>query len=160
MTDSTTKPSSPRSSWAAKYRGATVEDLDPPPALSIKKTDPITHALMSAYERDYTHLTVISDDKRVLLGYLTIPKLKELLKGGEVREDDSVERAMHRFRRRGRTYKVITMDTPLEDLEAFFDGDGTGVSQDFAVVTDVSRKFVLGVATRSDLEEFAKRRPG
>jgi hypothetical protein len=26
------------------------------------------------------------------------------------------------------------------------------------VVTDESRKFVLGVATRSDLEEFAKRR--
>lgn len=26
------------------------------------------------------------------------------------------------------------------------------------LVTDDSRKFVLGVATRSDLEEFAKRR--
>lgn len=52
------------------------------------------------------------------------------------------------------------MDTPLEDLEAFFVGgvDGSG-PQDFAVVTDASRKFVLGVATKGDLEEFVKRRP-
>jgi hypothetical protein len=26
-------------------------------------------------------------------------------------------------------------------------------------VTDVTRKFVLGVATKADLEEFVKRRP-
>lgn len=72
------------SSWAHKYRGvrsfpyvpakaqktdqmtcqATVEDLDPPPALSSKPTDPISTALMNAYERDYTHLTVVSEDTR------------------------------------------------------------------------------------------------
>lgn len=65
-------------------------------------------------------------------------------------------------------YKVITMGTPLEELERFFDGelvrDDTGVErrekQDFAVVTDASRKFVMGVATRQDLENFVKRRPG
>lgn len=73
-----------------------------------------------------------------------------------------------RFRRRGHVYKVITMGTPLEELERFFDGelvrDDTGVErrekQDFAVVTDASRKFVMGVATRQDLENFVKRRPG
>jgi hypothetical protein len=31
--------------------------------------------------------------------------------------------------------------------------------EDFAVVTDERRRFVLGVATRKDLEEFVKRRP-
>lgn len=64
------------------------------------------------------------------------------------------------------------MDTPLEELERFFDGavvvagGGEGgdngerrEKQDFAVVTDASRKFVLGVATREDLEQFVKRRP-
>lgn len=67
---------------------------------------------------------------------------------------------MIKFRRKGRVYKVITMDTPLEELEEFFRGgvDGNG-PQDFAVVTDASRRFVLGVATVKDLEEFAKRRP-
>ena len=116
---------------------------------------------MNAYERDYTHLTVVSEDTRALLGYLSIPRLKELLKRGEVKDTDHVEKAMQKFRRRGSVYKVITMDTPLEELEDFFNGGvpGTG-PQEFAVVTDGSRRFVLGVATKGDLEEFIKRRPG
>lgn len=115
---------------------------------------------MNAYERDYTHLTVVSEDTRALLGYLNIPRLKEMLKKGSVKDSDYVERAMQKFRRKGKVYKVITMDTPLEELEEFFNGgvNGNG-AQDFAVVTDVSRRFVLGVATRGDLEEFVKRRP-
>ncbi|RWA03773.1 hypothetical protein EKO27_g11332 [Xylaria grammica] len=68
---------------------------------------------------------------------------------------------MVRFQRKGRRYTVITMATPLEDLEAFFEGvgDSHGQKQDFAVVTDEDRRFVLGVATKADLEEFVKRRP-
>lgn len=67
---------------------------------------------------------------------------------------------MNRFQRKGKKYKVISMDTPLEELEAFFEGAATGgQKQEFAVITDDSRRFVLGVATRSDLEEFVKRRP-
>ncbi|KAH7060626.1 hypothetical protein B0J12DRAFT_649544 [Macrophomina phaseolina] len=148
------------SPWADKYRGATVEDLDPPSALSVSPNDPISHALMSAFERDYTHLTVVSPENRALLGYLSIPRLKELLKEGKVQEASPVQDAMLRFRRKGRAYKVITMDTPLEELEDFFEGKSTeGQKQEFAVVTDASRRFVLGVATKSDLEEFVKRRP-
>lgn len=51
------------------------------------------------------------------------------------------------------------METPLEELQGFFEGDGTGEKRDFAVVTDAERKFVLGVATKGDLEEFVRRRP-
>ncbi|KAF2221765.1 hypothetical protein BDZ85DRAFT_264365 [Elsinoe ampelina] len=153
------RPEDQISEWAKKYRGATVEDLDPPPALSVSPTSPISHALMTAFERDYTHLTVISPSDRALLGYLSIPRLKELLKDGKARESDAVEAAMTRFQRKARKYKVISMDTPLEELEAFFEGtDGTG-RQEFAVVTDAGRRFVLGVATREDLEEFVRRRP-
>ncbi|KAF2467567.1 uncharacterized protein BDR25DRAFT_292051 [Lindgomyces ingoldianus] len=148
-----------QSLWADKYRGATVEDLEPPPALSVKPSDPVSHALMSAFERDYTHLTVISQENRALLGYISIPRLQQLLKEHKVKETDLVETAMLRFRRRGTRYKVITTETPLEELEEFFNGgvDGSG-AQEFAVVTDTSRKFVLGVATKSDLESFVKRR--
>lgn len=141
---------------------ATVEDLDPPPALSTSPDSLIAVALQSAFERDYTHLTVVSSS-RSLVGYLSIPRLKELLQQGVVKETDTVEKAMLRFRRKGNVYTKITMDTPLEDLERFFNGemaDGTRrEKQEFAVVTDFDRKFVLGVATREDLEEFTKRRP-
>ncbi|KAH7408279.1 hypothetical protein DE146DRAFT_368211 [Phaeosphaeria sp. MPI-PUGE-AT-0046c] len=145
--------------WANKYRGATVEDLDPPPALSVKPTDPISWALMSGLERDYTHLTVTSQETRALLGYISIPRLQELLKEGKVKDSDPVQEAMHKFQRRGRRYKVITTETPLEELDEFFNGGVDGIGkQDFAVVTDASRKFVLGVATKEDLESFMKRR--
>jgi hypothetical protein len=79
---------------------------------------------------------------------------------GKVHETDEVSKAMTKFRRKGKVYKVITMDTPLEELEDFFMGTSTGAEkQDFAVVTDGTRRFVLGVATVKDLEEFARRRP-
>ncbi len=74
-------------------------------------------------------------------------------------DSDPVDRAMLKFRRKGSVYKVITMDTPLEELEDFFTGVDGAEPQDFAVVTDASRRFVLGVATKGDLEEFVKRRP-
>lgn len=68
---------------------------------------------------------------------------------------------MTRFQRKGRVYSVITMETPLEELEAFFRGgqkEGPW-REEFAVITDEKRRFVLGVATVQDLEEFVKRRP-
>ncbi|TAQ83682.1 hypothetical protein B7494_g7994 [Chlorociboria aeruginascens] len=154
----TNTPQAPLSRYASRYRGV-FEDLDPPSALSCNPTDTISHALLSAFERDYTHLTVVSGTNRALLGYLSIPHLRILLETGKVRESDEVAKAMVKFRRRGRVYRVITMDTSLEELEAFFNGEETGVKQEFAVVTDDKRRFVLGVATRTDLEEFARRRP-
>ena len=136
-----------------------MEDLDPPPALSVRPADPISVALLSAYERDFTHLTVVSDDIRALLGYLSIPYLKQLLKDGNAKDTDLVGQTMVKFKR-GKVYKVITMDTPLEDLEMFFTGGVDGKNpQDFAVITDTHRRFVLGVATRNDLQEFVRRRP-
>jgi CBS domain-containing protein len=174
--DEPAKPA--QSKWANRYRGvsylplhmfrklahplsqATVEDLDPPSALSCNPSHPISYALLTAFERDYTHLTVVSQDTRALLGYLNIPRLRQLLEEGKVKESDEVKEAMIKFRRKGRVYKVITMDTSLEELEEFFRGgvDGNG-PQEFAVVTDASRRFVLGVATVKDLEEFVNRRP-
>ena len=41
-------------------------------------------------------------------------------------ETDTVEKAMLRFRRKGRVYKIITMETPLEELEEFFKGEQSG----------------------------------
>ncbi|KAI8628029.1 hypothetical protein F5Y19DRAFT_150727 [Xylariaceae sp. FL1651] len=146
---------------SARFPQATVQDLEPPAALSLNPTDPISLALLSAFERDYTHLTIVDSETRALLGYIAIPMLQAQLDSGAVKPEDPLSRAMVRFQRKGRRYTVISMATPLEDLEAFFEGigDTQGQKQDFAVVTDESRRFVLGVATKSDLEEFVKRRP-
>lgn len=158
----TTDSSSPKpSTWSSRYRGAIVQDLDPPAALSLNPSDAISLALMSAFERDYTHLTIVDADTRSLLGYLSIPHLQSLLDSGKVRPDDQLAAAMTRFQRKGRKYRVINMETPLEDLESFFRGAAPEGQweQEFAVITDDRRRFVLGVATVQDLEEFVKRRP-
>ncbi|KAI1185426.1 hypothetical protein F5B17DRAFT_407997 [Nemania serpens] len=149
------------SKWSSRYRGATVQDLEPPAALSLNPDDPISLALLSAFERDYTHLTIVDPNTRALLGYIAIPALQAQLDAGAARPEDPLSRAMVRFQRKGRRYTVITLATPLEDLEAFFEGvgDAQGQRQEFAVVTDEDRRFVLGVATKADLEEFVKRRP-
>lgn len=149
------------SNWSSRYRGATVQDLDPPAALSLNPSDTISLALLSAYEHDYTHLTIVDADTRALLGYISMPRLQALLDDRRVKPEDPLSAAMTRFRRRARTYRVITMETSLEHLENFFRAgvsDGPWV-QHFAVITDENRRFVLGVATIQDLEEFVKRRP-
>ncbi|KAH6604698.1 cystathionine beta-synthase [Trichoderma cornu-damae] len=155
----TAQPSS--TAWSSRYRGATVEDLDPPAALSLNPSDAISLAIISAFEREYTHLTIVDSETRALLGYISIPHLQSLLEAGRVQLNDPLSAAMTRFQRKGRKYQVITMQTPLEELEAFFRGgipEGAW-KEEFAVITDENRRFVLGVATVQDLEEFVKRRP-
>lgn len=53
-----------------------------------------------------------------------------------------------------RPFQPITPDTPLEELEKFF-----ASGEEFAVITDDTAKFVLGVATKDDLDKFVKHRP-
>ena len=117
--------------------------------------------MLSAFERDYTHLTIVDFENRALLGYINIPHLQSLLDGGKVKSEDPLTSAMMKFQRKGKKYQIITMHTPLEQLEAFFRGYVTEGEwkQEFAVVTDENRRFVMGVATVQDLEEFVKRRP-
>lgn len=169
------------SSPSDKYRGATIEDLDPPPSLSLTPDTPISTALSLAYERDYTHLCVVSAKTRALLGYISIPTLTSLLSSPNSthKDSDPVSSAMLRFQRKSvtettpeegeqelsSTYTVITPQTGLRELERFFEGDftvdartGERCRQEFAIVTDGGRKFVLGVVTRADLEEWGRRR--
>jgi len=104
-------------------------------------------------------LTIVDANTRGLLGYIAIPQLQAMLEAGKVKPEDEIKKAMTVFQRKGKKYRVITMATPLEELEAFFAGRVTGQKQDFAVITDERRRFVLGVATAQDLEDFAMRRP-
>ncbi|KAK6536337.1 hypothetical protein TWF281_000576 [Arthrobotrys megalospora] len=145
-------------SLAAKYRGAVIADLDLAPALSVPPQQSISEALAMSYDRSYDQLTVINPQNRSLLGYLSIPRLKQLLQSRTLSDEDTVEEAMTRFRKgKGVKYTVITPETELAELEEFLTNGG-GKESGFAVVTDAGRKFVLAVATRDDLENFAKRR--
>ena len=142
-------PLSPPTRTHSNPPQATVEDLDLAPALSVTPNTPIHTAQATSYDRDYSQLTVVHPTTRALLGYVSSDRLK-----AAASPDAPVSSVMNRFdRRRSKGYKVISPETPLEELQDFFE------NEEFAVVTDPARRFVLGVATRGDLIEFLRRRP-
>ncbi|KAF8325867.1 uncharacterized protein EI90DRAFT_3072065 [Cantharellus anzutake] len=137
---------------ASKYRGAVVEDLQLPPAFSLPHSERISKAIDLAYERDFSHIPVLSKERRPL-GYIDVAQLKSKFESGVANPDDSVLSHMTKFKRNSRLgYTLITPDTPLEVLEEFLEKNL------FALVTDYARKFVLAVATRDDLNNFVTRR--
>lgn len=120
-----------------------------------------------SYEREYSYLPVISTKNKRLLGYLTADLLqnatnktsnssKELVRDHYVRFFGSKkpEPTTNESENINREFEKITLSTPLEDLEAFF-----AKGDEFAVVTDEDRRFVLGVAVKEDLDKFVKSRP-
>ncbi|GAA5984784.1 hypothetical protein JCM10908_003503 [Rhodotorula pacifica] len=168
------------------YRGANIDDLQLSPALVLPVSTSVGTALQLAFERDFSILPLHSTTSRAeLLGWLSIDALKPLAEKGQVDLDAPLsallrgeagasagviggeqqpnasgeERPVKEFKR-GRKYQVITPETPLEQLEAFFaEQQAPGGSKvQFALVTDSARKFVLGVVTVDDLNKFTQRR--
>ncbi|KAG0657834.1 hypothetical protein C6P46_006196 [Rhodotorula mucilaginosa] len=170
------------------YRGANIDDLQLSPALVLPVSTSVGTALQLAFERDFSILPLHSTTSRAeLLGWLSIDALKPLAEQGQVDLDAPLsallrgdapattngqqlaasqsraaageERPVKEFKR-GRKYEVITPETPLEKLEAFFaEQQAPGGSKvQFALVTDAARKFVLGVVTVDDLNKFTQRR--
>jgi len=142
-----------RSGGAAnKYRGANVEDLQLPPAFCLSQNQLVSKAIELAYDRDFSYIPVLDKNRRPL-GYIDVTGLKTAWEAGKVNADDNVTKLATKFdRSSGRKYNVITPSTRLEDLETFLKAN------QFALVTDYERKFVLGVATLQDLESFVNRR--
>ncbi|KAJ1029806.1 hypothetical protein NDA13_003046 [Ustilago tritici] len=150
----------PSASLVAKYRGATVEDLQVPPAISVPRSTNVSSALRVALDHDYSQLPLVSDKNRKLLGYVQKDRLEEQVKVGN--NDKSVASIMTKFSSGSSTsssstaaagtYTVITPDTGLAELEVFLQ------SHPFAFITDPGRAFVLGVATQEDLSKYVSRR--
>ena len=150
----------PSASLVAKYRGATVEDLQVPPAISVPRSTSISSALRVALDHDYSQLPLVSDKNRKLLGYVQKDRLEEQVRSGS--SDKSVATIMTKFSSSSSpssssaaaaaTYTVITPDTGLAELEVFLQ------SHPFAFITDPGRAFVLGVATQEDLSKYVSRR--
>lgn len=72
-----------------------------------------------AIEREYSQLTVISSERRKLLGYLDVSAAVNQLKGRDP-ETLTVKDVFTRFdRRKSVGYQVITPDTSLDVLDEF-----------------------------------------
>ncbi|KAI5120893.1 hypothetical protein M0805_002993 [Coniferiporia weirii] len=147
-----TREAPSQSAGAHKYRGAVVEDLQLPPAFALPRSENIARAIELAYDRDFSHIPILSGERKPL-GYLDVAALKKKWEAGQADPDANVLKYMTKFiRGPSQTYTLITSDTPLYELEDFLK------SNLFALVTDYDRKFVLAVATQSDLDNFVTRR--
>lgn len=164
------------------YRGATVEDLDIRPAISINPTTTLDHALELAYEHQFTYLPVIHEENKRLLGILNVEQLtknpealgRSFLKplvfnymlwfhqsSRKAYEQEHKEKNLQptstttkMLKPKGKRYDVITPLTPLEKLADFFN---RGVY--FAIITNEQENFVYGVATPEDLSKYENSRP-
>jgi len=142
-------PSSLIGPGASEWRRFAVDDLQLSPALCLPSETVLSAALREASLRDFTILPVISHS-RSLIGYLDVPAASSRLEKNELEPDATVGDSMRKFQR-SMPYQVITPDTDLRTLEEFF------TVNSFAIITDASRKFVLGVCTREDLARFVER---
>jgi len=135
-----------------RFRGAVVEDLQLPPAFTLEMDELIIKAIECAYERDFSYIPVLSRDRK-LVGYVDVTALKQKWEAGQANPDDPILAHTTRFKRsRAHPYTVITPWTDLAELESFLK------ENHFAIITDAERKFVLGVATADDLNNFVTRR--
>jgi len=118
----------------------------------LPRKESTQRAIDLAYDRDFSHIPVLTDDRKPL-GYIDVTALKQKFEAGEANPSSSVETHTIKFQRNpAHPYTVITPLTPLDELENFL------THNIFALVTDPGRKFVLGLATSQDLELFVQRR--
>ncbi|KAJ1939830.1 hypothetical protein GGF37_004238 [Kickxella alabastrina] len=145
-----------------QYRGASIEDLQLPAAVTVRAEDSIGAAVALMSENDFSQVPVTGAHRR-LVGYLTLSAAQTLIDSGVASPSSPVSRFMLRFagsdsaEKRGsnvrhRRYWLITPETPLSELARFFE------THSVAFVTDASRKFCLGIATKQDLMSFLSRR--
>ncbi|RKP11082.1 tryptophan synthase beta subunit-like PLP-dependent enzyme [Thamnocephalis sphaerospora] len=133
-----------------KYRGASVEDLQLPAAVTVRGSSSVADALDIMIEREFSQLPVI-DTHRKMIGFVYDADLRASVDGNRATAGEPVERYMHRFhtgRGERRLYQVITPDTSLAELARFFEKHSA------AFVTDADRRWCLAVVTKHDLIRF------
>ncbi|KAJ2522337.1 hypothetical protein GGI11_001758 [Coemansia sp. RSA 2049] len=148
-----------------QYRAASVEDLQLPAAVAVAESDPVGAAIELMAENDFSQVPVTGPARR-LVGYLPLSAAQTLVESGRAKPADPVARVMLRFttarataasapdhqKQKHQQYWLITPETPLSELARFFE------THTVAFVTDASRKFCLGIATKQDLMAFLARR--
>lgn len=164
------------------YRGATVEDLDIRPAISVNPSTPLNRAFEVAFENEFTFLPVIHEKNKRLLGVVKLMDQKPVTNDSKSKETLTIEH-MHWFSQKakekylkeghqadvktplnskilkprssgGQNYRVLTPMTPLEDLGKFFNSGNY-----FAIITNGEGNLVYGVVTPEDLGKYEHSRP-
>ncbi|EGW32954.1 uncharacterized protein SPAPADRAFT_49882 [Spathaspora passalidarum NRRL Y-27907] len=164
------------------YRGATIEDLNIPPAVSINPSTPLGVAIAIAYENEFTYLPVIHETNKRLLGVLNVEELKkdqEKFKRSFLRpiaknymlwfnqhSKQKYEAEFHTNKQQSTPVRSTILRpktgngqkyhvlTPDTPLEELAEFFNSGIY--FAIITNGEGTFVYGVATPEDLQKYEK----
>ncbi|KAG7663145.1 uncharacterized protein J8A68_003323 [[Candida] subhashii] len=169
------------------YRGATIEDLNIPPAISVTPSTSLFEAIEIAYENEFTYLPVIHEVNKRLLGVLNVDTLtidrikrsflKPIVKNYMLWFNQNAREKYQQEHQEGkqepgaakRSIKTTILKpktpkgkryqilTPLTPLEELAEFFNTGTY--FAIITNGQGNFVYGVATPQDLMKYENARP-
>jgi len=128
---------------------AVVRDLSLPDAVSVNVSTTCAQAVEILKKGGFDQVPVV-DDKKRMLGLVTIGNLLSKIASKRVNPNDSVSGAMFHFNMK-RQFKEFTMETPLKDLEKFFETDSAA----FITVKDAEgNSIVKKVVTNVDLLSY------
>eukprot|EP00128_Syssomonas_multiformis_P007394 Colp12_sorted_trinity150504_noHs@23350 len=130
-----------------QWGGACVGDLQLPEPVTISSKATISEAIAALSAHGFDNLPVVAPSGR-LVGLVTEGNLMSRVASGQVARTDEVARVMFRFSKK-RKYEEITVKTPLESLQRFFEKNS------FGIVTEESDSArIKSVITKIDLLSF------
>ncbi|KAJ3368636.1 hypothetical protein GGF31_006195 [Allomyces arbusculus] len=131
----------------APFRGATVADLKLPRAVTATRGTACRDAVLVMQKNGFDQLPVVASGaaNAPIVGLVTLGNILSRVSSGRVTLNSPVDDAMFHFDTKAKEYFVITPDTPLADLSAFFEKNSAGV------VTTPGSHAVVAVVTKIDL---------
>ncbi|KAJ2664598.1 cystathionine beta-synthase [Coemansia sp. RSA 1199] len=111
----------------AQWSGARVKDLNLKRAVVIEMKTPVMDAVELMKANGFDQLPVISSSG-ILRGIVTLGNVLSLITTGRVTSDAQVSNVMFRFQTRSsKKFREITPETPLAELDRFFENNIAGI---------------------------------
>lgn len=134
-----------------QWAGATVKDLHLPNAITIPAAISVANAIQIMKTNGFDQLPVTSaSDSKHCVGLVTLGGLLAKLGSGRIALTDNAEKAMYNFNT-AKKFTEITVDTPLEELTRYFEGNSSGV---VTKRSSLGELLVVSVITKVDLLSF------
>lgn len=151
FTDSETKER--QQAEVDQYKGATVASLNLPNAVTIPTTATCQEALSVLNKGGFDQVPII-DEKKRMVGLVTIGNLLAKVSRGLASPTDSVTKVMFNFNTK-REFKEITPETKLADLNKFFEFNSAA----FVTEREGDVPVVKKVVSKVDLLQFLFKNP-
>jgi len=131
-----------------KWNGATIKELNLPDAVCVNEEKTCKEVLETMQKGGFDQVPVV-DSKKKMVGLATIGNLLSKVSKGRATPSDPITKVMYHFNTK-RSFKEITLDTKLSDLEKFFERNAAA----FVTVREENVPVVKKVVTKVDLLQF------